>query len=329
MLVVLHQTQTFNITINFKIVKVGITALVPPEVIYAHGHSCIDVNNLVPYSHLKPKVKLCAWTAIWREMIIRKEIELDSLVVVASGDCYNSVVEGEKISSFGYPVTYFFYPFDGNKKEMEKEIEKLSLFLGKKRNEQAYEKIYELKGKAIELDEKRWKGEIWGKELFPLLISFSDLGGDIDALQRKIEEFDYGDEVEGIPIALLGVPPIYYDFHEVAEHIGFHIVFDELAYEFIRLRGRNEREIAHNYASYSFARNITHRIRLLKKELRRRKIEGIIHYTQFPCHHILEDEILRKELPYLMLTIQGDLPQKTPEQIKLRLEAFYEMLEEK
>ena len=322
-------SQIFNTSINFKIVKVGITALVPPEVIYAHGHSSIDVNNLVPYSQLKPKVKLCAWTAIWRDLIIKREIVLDSLIVVASGDCYNSVVEGEKVASSGYPVAYFFYPFDGNKKEMEMEIKKLSAFLGGEGDGGVYEKIYELKKKAMILDEERWKGEIWGKDLFPLIVSFSDLGGSIDEMQKKIEEFDYSNSVEGIPIALIGVPPIYADFHHIAESIGFHIVFDELPYEFIRLRGRDEEEVAHNYANYSFARDIKYRINLLKKELKRRNVKGVIHYTQFPCHHILEDEILRKELPYPMLTLQGDLPQKTPEQIVLRLEAFHEMLEEK
>ncbi len=312
---------------NFKIVKIGITALVPPEILYAYGHSSLDVNNFVPSSPLKPKVKLCAWTAIWREMIIRKEIELDGLIVVASGDCYNSVVDGQKVASFGYPVTYFFYPFDGDPKEMERELEKLSLFLGEEKNESIYDKIYELKKKSMELDEKRWKGEIWGKDLFPLLVSFSDLGGNISTMQRKMEEFECRDGIEGISIALLGVPPIYCDFHEVAERIGFHVVFDELPYEFIRLRGKNEKEIAHSYASYSFARDLNFRTHLLKKELKKRRVEGVVHYTQFPCHHILEDEILRKELPYSILTIQGDLPQKTPEQIKLRLEAFYEMLE--
>lgn len=314
-------------TSNFKIVKIGITALVPPEILYAHGHSSLDVNNFVPSSPLKPKVKLCAWTAIWREMIIRKEIELDRLIVVASGDCYNSVVDGQKVASFGYPVTYFFYPFDGNLKEMERELEKLSLFLGEEKNESIYDKIYELKKKSMELDEKRWKGEIWGKDLFPLLVSFSDLGGNISTMQKKMEEFECRDGIEGISIALLGVPPIYCDFHEVAERIGFHIVFDELPYEFIRLRGKNEKEIAHSYASYSFARDLNFRTHLLKNELKKRRVEGVVHYTQFPCHHILEDEILRKELPYPILTIQGDLPQKTSEQIKLRLEAFYEMLE--
>jgi len=42
---------------------------------------------------------------------------------------------------------------------------------------------------------------------------------------------------------------------------------------------------------------------------------------------MLEDEIMRSKLDYPMLTIQGDLPGKTPEQIKLRLEAFREALE--
>jgi benzoyl-CoA reductase/2-hydroxyglutaryl-CoA dehydratase subunit BcrC/BadD/HgdB len=313
---------------NLKAVKIGITALVPPEAIYAHGHSSVDVNNLVPSSCLKPKVKLCAWTAIWREIIIRKELELDSLIVVASGDCYNSIVDGQKVESKGYPVKYFFYPFDGNSDEMKKEIEKLSLFLGEKTNEEIYENIYRLKKESMELDKRRSKYELWGSDLFPFLISFSDMGGNISALHKKIEQFEYREDVEGIPIALIGIPPIYFDFHEITENIGFHIVFDELPFEFIRLCGKNEREIANSYASYSFARDLEYRTNLLKKELKKRKVEGIVHYTQFPCHHILEDEILRKKLPYPMLTIQGDLPQKTPEQIKLRLEAFYEMLEE-
>ncbi len=42
---------------------------------------------------------------------------------------------------------------------------------------------------------------------------------------------------------------------------------------------------------------------------------------------MLEDEVLRDELDYPMLTIQGDLPGNTPQQVKLRLEAFREMLD--
>ncbi|TKY91178.1 MAG: 2-hydroxyacyl-CoA dehydratase, partial [Candidatus Methanomarinus sp.] len=59
----------------------------------------------------------------------------------------------------------------------------------------------------------------------------------------------------------------------------------------------------------------------------KRRVDGVIHYTQFACHHTLEDEIFRDYLDYPFLTVQGDLPGPTPEQLKLRLEAFSEMLE--
>jgi benzoyl-CoA reductase/2-hydroxyglutaryl-CoA dehydratase subunit BcrC/BadD/HgdB len=68
------------------------------------------------------------------------------------------------------------------------------------------------------------------------------------------------------------------------------------------------------------------RLDFLERELEKRKIDGIIHYTQYACHHLLEDDILRDRLDYPFLTIQGDLPGRTPKQVKLRLEAFSEML---
>jgi len=63
--------------------KIGITALVPPELIFACGKEPFDVNNVIPASRKYPGNKLCAWTAIWKEMLVKKEIEVDSLVVVA------------------------------------------------------------------------------------------------------------------------------------------------------------------------------------------------------------------------------------------------------
>jgi benzoyl-CoA reductase/2-hydroxyglutaryl-CoA dehydratase subunit BcrC/BadD/HgdB len=69
------------------------------------------------------------------------------------------------------------------------------------------------------------------------------------------------------------------------------------------------------------------RIELIRQELERRRVDGVIHYTQFACHHTLEDEIFRAHLDYPILTVQGDLPRLSSEQLKLRLEAFSEMLE--
>jgi len=104
-------------------------------------------------------------------------------------------------------------------------------------------------------------------------------------------------------------------------------VFDELPYEFIRHAGCDIKEIARDYCDYTFARPLDFRIDFLRSELEKRKVDGVIHYTQFACHHMLEDEVLRSELDYPVLTIQGDLPGNTPQQIKLRLEAFMEMLD--
>jgi len=72
-------------------------------------------------------------------------------------------------------------------------------------------------------------------------------------------------------IAMIGVPPIFHDFHETAQSLDLQIVFDELPYEFIRLGGRDIREIAANFCGYTFARPLEFRIDFLKKELKRRR----------------------------------------------------------
>ncbi len=104
-----------------------------------------------------------------------------------------------------------------------------------------------------------------------------------------------------------------------------------MPYEFIRLRGTSIKGLAKMYSEYTFARNISHRVQLLKRELKKRDVDGVIHFHQFACHHKLEDPILRAALGrdgYSFITIEADLPSKTTEQTKLRLEAFKEMLKE-
>ena len=110
-----------------------------------------------------------------------------------------------------------------------------------------------------------------------------------------------------------------------------HVVYDEMPYEFIRHGGRSINAIAGSYSGYTFARNISHRIEFLKKELKKRGVDGIVHFHQYACHHKLEDPILREALTmhgYPYISIEADLPSNTPEQIKLRMEAFKERLGE-
>jgi hypothetical protein len=306
---------------------VGITALVPPELIYACKKQPVDVNNVVPESFLSPGSKLCAWTAIWRDMILGGDLDVDSLVVVAGGDCHNALVDGQKAEISGLPTHYFFYPFDRDADYLRSQLEKLAQFLGGIKDEMVYPPISDLKSKGRALDELRVNDSALASDVFSTLVSFSDLGGDPHAFEKKLDSIPETDVHYSSRVALIGVPPIYPDFHETAERFGLHVVYDELPYEFLRLGGSDLDSLARSYSEYSFAGPIKNRIEIIKDELRRRRVDGVIHYTQFACHHTLEDEIFREHLDYPILTVQGDLPRLSPEQIKLRLEAFAEMLQ--
>ncbi|MCZ7403315.1 MAG: 2-hydroxyacyl-CoA dehydratase family protein [Candidatus Methanoperedens sp.] len=306
--------------------KIAITALVPPELIFACGGEPFDVNNVIPASKKTPRNKLCAWTAIWQEMLVKREQKVDSLIVVAGGDCHNALVDGQKAAMSGIPTHFFFYPFDGDAAYLESQLYKLSDFLGNIEYPEKFREIEKLKKIGQQIDKKRLSGKISSVDAFCILVSFSDLQGDLNAFQKAIAEVKESDIEFNNRVALIGVPPIYHDFHEVAQSLDLQIVFDELPYEFIRHSGVNIKKVARDYCDYTFARPLDFRIGFLQKELKKRKVDGIIHYTQFACHHTLEDEVMRQKLDYPILTLQGDMPGKTPEQIKLRLEAFREMI---
>jgi benzoyl-CoA reductase/2-hydroxyglutaryl-CoA dehydratase subunit BcrC/BadD/HgdB len=307
--------------------KIGITALVPPELIYACGGEPFDVNNVISVSKKYPRNKLCAWTAIWQEMLSKREIKIDSLIVVAGGDCHNALVDGQKVAMSGIPTHFFFYPFDGDPDYLESQLYKLSDFLGNIGSPEMPGQIRELKKLGQQIDKKRARGKISSGDAFRIMISFSDLMGDLEKFQEVISAINHQKIEMNNRVAMIGVPPIFLDFHDVAQSLGLQVIFDELPFEFIRHSGTDIHEIARDYCNYTFARPLDFRIEFLREELEKRHVDGIIHYTQFACHHMLEDEIMRAKLDYPVLTIQGDLPGKTPEQIKLRLEAFREALE--
>lgn len=309
-----------------KMSTVGITALVPPELIFACGKKPCDINNFVPKSAHQPNSKLCAWTAIWRDMILRNELTLDYLVVVAGGDCHNALVDGQKVALKGLRTFYLFYPFEDDPDYLKEQLEELSFFLGGAQNPKLFETVSRVKEKGLKLDWKRVEGKVSASKAFEIMVSLSDMRGDIAHFEKILENVEEKDIDCPSKVALIGVPPIHYDFHDVLESLGMHVVYDELPYEFARLSGDNIHELAKNYCNYTFARNLEFRLDFLEKELERRKVDGVIHYTQYACHHLLEDDVLRERLSYPFLTIQGDLPGKTPTQAILRLEAFSEML---
>jgi benzoyl-CoA reductase/2-hydroxyglutaryl-CoA dehydratase subunit BcrC/BadD/HgdB len=308
----------------------GLTALVPPELVYACGHTPLDLNNFVPVSNRVPKNKLCAWTAIWREMLLKEKIDIDSLVVVAGGDCHNALVDGQKVERYaGLDTHYFFYPFSGDEFELLKHLNQLVEFLGGVKDEGKMKTVSEIKEVGLQLDMMRSKMAVRSSDAFGYLVAGSDLGQDPQRYKDNINELlrqKYEPNRDFKRIALIGVPPIYPDFHTVCEELGLFVVYDELPFEFLRLGGSDIKELAMSYSDYSFARPLDHRLKVIKKELDSRQVEGVVHYTQYACHHCLEDDMFRGEIDLPILTIQGDLPRCVDEQLKLRLEAFYESL---
>jgi hypothetical protein len=302
--------------------------MVPPELLYGCGQIPVDLNNFVPTGECVPRGKLCAWTASWRDMLLRGDIRVDRLVVVAGGDCHNALVDGQRVAMKGIPTHYFFYPFDGDEGEMRAHLADLEAFLGGITDQTALNRVADIKDLCIQLDVARCRRKVLGSRVFNHLIQLCDLGGDparFEASVRRALE-DRPSEVPEIRIALVGVPPIYPDFHEVCEAFGMQVVFDELPWEFARVGGRTQASMARNYAGYTFARDLEYRFGKLEEELKRRRVEGVVHYTQYACHHVLEDDMLRERLDLPMLTVQGDLARPCPEQEKLRLEAFSELL---
>ena len=309
---------------------VGITALIPPELVYGCGWSPLDLNNQIPFTTRRVGPKLCAWTALWRDMVLGGDYQLDKLVVVAGGDCLNAMVDGQRLDLSGLDTHYFFYPFREDREAFEKELAGLANFLGGITEPEAFHSIHRLKERGLELDRLRTKGKL-PSDAFSQLISFSDLGGDPERFGRELDDYlvanrdrepDFRHKV-----ALLGVPPINHDFHAVCQELGLQVVFDELPYEFLRARGRTMEELITTYMNYSFSRPLKYRLGLLRQELETRKVDGIIHYTQYACHHILEDGLLREELTQPLLTVQGDMPGPLSQQTRLRLEAFAEVLD--
>jgi hypothetical protein len=302
--------------------------MVPPELVYGCGQTPLDLNNFVPDSECVPRGKLCAWTASWRDALLNGDIQVDRLVVVAGGDCHNALVDGQRVAMKGIPTHYLFYPFDGREDEMRDQLASLEAFLGGVTDRSALERVAEVKDLCIQLDVARCRGRVLGSTTFNHLIQLCDLGGDPErfgsSVQRALEDTPH--EVPDIRIALVGVPPIYPDFHQVCESFGMQVVFDELPWEFARMGGRTLDVMARNYAGYTFARDMGYRFEALERELDRRRVEGIVHYTQYACHHVLEDEVLRQRFDLPLLTVQGDLPRRCPAQDRLRLEAFSELL---
>jgi len=129
---------------------------------------------------------------------------------------------------------------------------------------------------------------------------------------------------DGVRIGFIGVPPIVTDLYQFIEDIGGHVVYNETQRQFSM--PFMELDIVERYRSYTYPYGIFSRLNDIKTEIKKRDIKGIIHYVQAFCYRVMEDVILRQVLDCPILTIEGELPRPLDARLRLRLEAFVEML---
>jgi benzoyl-CoA reductase/2-hydroxyglutaryl-CoA dehydratase subunit BcrC/BadD/HgdB len=320
--------------------RVGFTTSVPVEVLFAAGVVPSDLNNLFitdpdPQRLIEraetdgfPK-NLCNWIKGLYGVVITQGVE--TVVCVMAGDCSNTRALAEILSHRGMRVVPFSYPYDRDRASLEHEIEKFRDAFGvRTASVQTVERSLEaVRLNLAEIDRMTWEdGLVSGKENNLWLLSASDMEGDYRQYEKISSEFlrqaRRRKGQAGMRIGYVGVPPITLDLYDFLENLGCQVVYNEVQRQFSL--PYFSCDIVDRYLLYTYPYGIFPRIEDMKREISRRRIEGIVHYVQAFCYRVVEDVIMRETLGVPVLTIEGDLPRGLDARTKLRLEAFVEML---
>lgn len=323
--------------------KIGLTTTVPIEVLLAAGYKPIDLNNLFitskDYSRYIdiaerdgfPK-SLCAWIkGIYGACV---ENDIKEIVGVMEGDCSNTKVLIEVLQLRGIKVYPFSFPHSHKIQDVESEIDKFMNVLGVKIEdvENVRNRLSAVRNLAREIDKLTYiDNKANGFENHLYQVSLSDFNGDVDNFEDELKTVisnirRRNSDDKKIRLGYIGVPPMTGDLYEFVEMFDAKFVYNEVQREFTFPRGDKALNIYEQYYDYTYPYDINFRIIELKKQIRKRKLDGIIHYTQAFCHKAVEDIVLKQKLDIPILNIEGDKINKLDARTKLRLEAFLDML---
>ena len=317
--------------------RVGFTTSIPVEVIFAAGFIPLDLNNIF-INHLN-KEKLVEFaeeagfprnTCSWIKGIYSTALNLKikRIIGVTQGDCSNTHALMETWKLKGLEIIPFSYPYNRDEKLLKREIKNLIEYFGTtwaqvKKVKQRLDKIRSL---LIRLDELTWKeGRIGGFINHLYLVSGSDFNGSYEQFEEKLTRFlDIAKRspkirnTKSLPrIAYIGVPPIFSDFYLFLEGLGVHVAYNEVQRQFSMPYLKPD--ISKQYSSFSYPYGAFFRMKDIKKELKKRKIDGVIHYTQSFCFRQIEDMVFRHEIDLPILNIEGDRPDNLDARTKLRI----------
>lgn len=323
--------------------RIGITTTVPSEVIFAAGHTPVDLNNIFigdddPMRFLDAAEEvgyprnICGWIKGLYSVAV-EEGDLDAVVAVTQGDCSNTHALMETLELAGIRTIPFAYPFDRDYDLLKMQIEKLMEALGTDWDavRRVQERMRPIRRKLAKIDRLTWEDNIVsGLDNHLYQVCSSDFNGDMDAFEAWVDGFlaktqDAPERADSIRLAYIGVPPIYTDLYQYLEKRGARVVFNEVQRQFAMPFETDD--LVEQYRTYTYPYRVFDRLEDIKRELERRNIDGVIHYVQSFCYRQIEDMIFREKLDLPILTVEGDKPGRLDARTKLRLDSFLEMLE--
>jgi len=321
--------------------KIGITTTIPVEVIFAAGKTPVDLNNIFithpECSKLVEQAELagyprniCGWIKGLYSTILVDE-EIDTLVAVTQGDCSNTHALMETLQLKGIKIIPFSYPFDRDQELLELQIDKFVQALGTSWEavRTAKEELDQIRAKVHRLDQLTWQENlVSGFENHLYQVSCSDMMGEPQGFAEELDAFlaevaERSPYKEEVRLGYMGVPPIVTDLYQYIEELGGRIVFNEVQRQFSMPYG--VKDLVEQYRLFTYPYDIFGRIADIQREIERRKIDGLIHYTQSFCFRQIEDLIIRQKIGIPILTLEGDRPGPLDARSKIRIESFLEL----
>jgi len=323
--------------------KIGITTTVPIEVLLAAGYQPVDLNNVLVADPDPERLvniaerdgfplNCCTW--IKGIYGVCRDRGIGDILGVTTGDCSNTIMLLEVLRLKGINTITFAYPERPDIPKMQAALEGLAGTLGTTLEAAARvrEELQPARDLAMRLDELTWQENIVsGGENHLWLVSASDFNGDFRKYQKELQSLlEIAAKRQSYPagelrLASIGVPAVYArDLYRHIERHGARVVYNEVQRQFA-MPGPGG-SLAEQYTSYTYPYSIHERLRDIKAEIRRRRIDGIIHYVQAFCHRGIGDIVFRQALDLPVLTLEGNEDFFLSGHVKTRIEAFLDML---
>jgi len=323
--------------------KIGITTTIPAEVVFAAGCVPVDLNNVFISSPDAAQLvaeaeyegyprNACGWIKGIYSTVRRTGI--DTIIAVVEGDCSQTQAMVETLEMHGVEVIPFSFPYGRDRDLLRLQIGKLIERLGTNWDDSVAWKrrLDAIRRKVWRLDEATWREDtISSFENHYYQVSCSDFNGDPDAFEAEVDSVlarsalnQPSTQKPKLRLGYIGVPPIFTDFYDYIESLGAKIVWNEVQRQFTM--PFETQDLVEQYALYTYPYDVFGRIEDIKREIERRNIAGLIHYTQSFCFRQIQDLIIRKHVNIPILTIEGDAPAKLDARSKIRIESFVEML---